>query len=57
MATSKQEANKSDKSIDFQKHFREDVLNFLHLFNLKNSFRYEDFIQLWNEMKFYQLLS
>ena len=46
-----------DKSNEFRKYFSDDLAHLLHLYNQKNTFRYEEFVKVWNEFKFYQLLS
>jgi hypothetical protein len=52
----KQQKDK-DKEKDFNNHFKEDMLRLLYEYNQLDSFRYSDFVSLWNEMKFYLLLA
>ena len=46
-----------EKSNEFKKFFSDDLAHLLHLYNQKNTFRYDEFVKVWNEFKFYQLLS
>ncbi len=42
---------------DFNYFFRLDILKLFSAFNHIDSFRFSDFIIIWNEMKFFQLFA
>ncbi|RNA27823.1 snRNA-activating complex subunit 1 [Brachionus plicatilis] len=47
--------NSSESEKDFNHFFRQDILKLLNNFYQLKSFRFEQFLTIWNEMKFYQL--
>ncbi len=42
---------------DFNHYFRQDILKLFSAFNQLDSFRFSDFVVIWSEMKFYQILA
>ncbi|CAF0824086.1 unnamed protein product [Brachionus calyciflorus] len=42
---------------DFNYYFRQDLLKLLNNFYQLKTYRFEDFLSIWNQMKFYQLFS
>lgn len=41
---------------DFNYFFRQDMLKLFDTYNKKNTFRYTDFVEIWNEMKLYHII-
>ena len=41
---------------DFNYFFRQDMLKLFDTYNKKNTFRYSDFVEIWNEMKLYHII-
>lgn len=42
---------------DFNYYFRQDILKLFSAFNQMDTFRFSEFVAIWNEMKFFQLFA
>jgi len=42
---------------DFNYYFRQDCLRLFDVYNKLNTFRFTEFVNVWNEMKFYQIFA
>lgn len=49
------QASNSANEKDFNHYFRQDLLKLFNGFYQLKSFRFENFLTIWNEMEFYQI--
>jgi hypothetical protein len=43
--------------LGFKNCFRDDALRLVTMFNARNTLKYFEFIELWNEMKFFEVFA
>ena len=42
---------------DFNYYFKADIIKLFNAFNQQNTFRFTEFVTIWNELKFYHILA
>ena len=42
---------------DFNYYFKADIIKLFNAFNQQNTFRFTEFVAVWNEIKFYHILA
>ena len=49
--------NSQNQEVDFNYYFQQDILKLFYEFYDKKTFRFTEFVNIWNELKFYQIFS
>jgi hypothetical protein len=42
---------------DFNYYFKADLIKLFNAFNQQNTFRFKEFVTIWDEIKFYHVLA
>jgi hypothetical protein len=46
-----------NQEIDFNFYFKQDILKLFTAYHQLNTYRFSEFVELWNKSKFYQIFS